>query len=95
MNTNGDLHVVLGATGGIGSALVEELVARGHRVRAVSRAIGLFSPFIRELAETMHQFEQPFYADASKYERAFGPCMPTAHEVAIGDTVAWFRSRAG
>ena len=26
MNTNGDLHVVLGATGGIGSALVGELV---------------------------------------------------------------------
>jgi nucleoside-diphosphate-sugar epimerase len=31
------LHVVFGATGGIGRALVEELVRRGDRVRAVSR----------------------------------------------------------
>ncbi|GAA3557729.1 NAD-dependent epimerase/dehydratase family protein [Nonomuraea rosea] len=32
-----DLHVVLGATGGVGAAVVAELTARGHRVRAVSR----------------------------------------------------------
>ena len=31
------LHVVFGATGGIGRAVVEELVRRGRRVRAVSR----------------------------------------------------------
>jgi nucleoside-diphosphate-sugar epimerase len=31
------LHVVLGATGGAGGALVRELAGRGHRVRAVSR----------------------------------------------------------
>ena len=31
------LHVVLGASGGIGGAVVRELVARGHRVRAVAR----------------------------------------------------------
>jgi nucleoside-diphosphate-sugar epimerase len=32
-----DLQVVLGATGGVGKAVVAELTARGHRVRAVSR----------------------------------------------------------
>ncbi|HEY1176802.1 MAG TPA: NAD-dependent epimerase/dehydratase family protein [Phytomonospora sp.] len=32
-----DLHVVLGATGAIGKAVVAELTARGHEVRAVSR----------------------------------------------------------
>lgn len=32
-----ELHVVLGATGGIGKAVVAELHARGHQVRAVSR----------------------------------------------------------
>ncbi|MDN3239633.1 NAD-dependent epimerase/dehydratase family protein [Glycomyces tritici] len=32
-----DLHVVLGATGAIGSSVVAELTARGHEVRAVSR----------------------------------------------------------
>ncbi len=31
------LHVVLGASGGIGGALVAELAHRGHRVRAVTR----------------------------------------------------------
>ncbi len=35
-----DLHVVVGATGGTGRALVHELVRRGHRVRAVSRSGG-------------------------------------------------------
>ena len=32
-----DLHVVLGGTGGVGSAVVRELVARGKRVRVVTR----------------------------------------------------------
>ncbi len=63
--------------------------------KAVIRAVGLFSPFIRELVETMYQFEKPFYADASKYERAFGPFRPTPHEEAVGHTLAWFRKREG
>jgi len=37
MGTENDLHVVLGASGGTGSAVVRELADRGHRVRAVSR----------------------------------------------------------
>ncbi|MCO1659793.1 NAD-dependent epimerase/dehydratase family protein [Pseudonocardia humida] len=39
-----DLHVVLGATGGIGRALVRELAAQGRRVRAVSRRLGTDLP---------------------------------------------------
>ncbi len=31
-------HVVFGASGGVGSALVRELLSRGKRVRAVSRS---------------------------------------------------------
>ena len=35
------VHLVLGATGGAGRALVREVVRRGHRVRSVScRAVG-------------------------------------------------------
>lgn len=37
MNTN-ELHVVLGARGGIGNALARELAAQGKRVRAVNRS---------------------------------------------------------
>jgi nucleoside-diphosphate-sugar epimerase len=37
MNAVDQLHVVFGATGGAGGALVRELASHGHRVRAVSR----------------------------------------------------------
>ncbi|MYS85537.1 NAD-dependent epimerase/dehydratase family protein [Embleya scabrispora] len=37
MSTGSDLHVVLGAGGAVGGAVVDELVARGRRVRAVNR----------------------------------------------------------
>jgi nucleoside-diphosphate-sugar epimerase len=37
MNVADQLHVVVGATGGAGGAVVSELAGRGHRVRAVSR----------------------------------------------------------
>ncbi len=34
------MHItVLGATGGIGNAIVDELAARGHEVTAVSRSV--------------------------------------------------------
>jgi nucleoside-diphosphate-sugar epimerase len=38
MMNSSDLHVVLGASGGLGSAVVRELVKQEKRVRAVSRA---------------------------------------------------------
>ena len=38
MNSYDELHVVLGGTGGLGSAVVEELVKKGKRVRSVSRS---------------------------------------------------------
>jgi uncharacterized protein YbjT (DUF2867 family) len=37
MNTDDRLHVVLGASGGLGSAVVQALVAQDKRVRAVFR----------------------------------------------------------
>ncbi|MQM25999.1 NAD-dependent epimerase/dehydratase family protein [Glycomyces albidus] len=69
-----DLHVVLGATGGIGAAVAAELTARGHRVRAVSRNAagpGGFSADITtpegaaaacEGAAVVYQCAQPPYA---------------------------------
>ena len=38
MSEANELHVVIGASGGTGSAIVRELVARGKRVRGVNRS---------------------------------------------------------
>ena len=79
--------------------LVSEETGRAVKASVTSRTtlrlIGLFSPFIRELAETVYQFEGPFVSDATKFERAFGPFEPTPHPEAVARTVAWFRKREG
>lgn len=54
---------------------------------------GLFNPVLRQLNETLYQFEQPFISDASKFEHMFGPCQPTPHVEAMQRTVDWFRRR--
>jgi NAD(P)-dependent dehydrogenase (short-subunit alcohol dehydrogenase family) len=137
VNVAGD-HVVIGAGGGTGSAVVHELAGRGVRVRAVTRSGtgdvpdgvhpaaepltgrqflellfeearkppkvavasrpmirlgGLFNPLVRELNETLYQFERPFVSDASKFQAAFGPFEPTPHRAAVSRTVDWFRRR--
>ena len=38
MNSDDKLHVVLGASGGLGSAVMRQLVQQGKRIRAVSRS---------------------------------------------------------
>jgi nucleoside-diphosphate-sugar epimerase len=58
-----ELHVVLGATGGIGRAVVAELTARGREVRAVSRH-----------AEGPHGFR----ADVTTAEGAAAACAGAA-----------------
>jgi nucleoside-diphosphate-sugar epimerase len=44
-----DLHVVLGATGGVGRTLVETLAGQGRHVRAVSRTLSTPSPDTRSV----------------------------------------------
>jgi hypothetical protein len=71
----------------------------GHRPklgvasRPMIRLAGLFSPVLRELNETLYQFEQPFICDASKFQCASGPFQPTPHAEAVNRTVDWFRRR--
>ena len=38
MTAANELHIVIGASGGTGGAIVRELVARGKRVRGVNRS---------------------------------------------------------
>jgi nucleoside-diphosphate-sugar epimerase len=68
-------------------------VKMGVASRPMLRVVGLFNPLLRELNETLYQFERPFVSDASKFQAAFGPFEATAHPEALRPTVAWFRRR--
>jgi nucleoside-diphosphate-sugar epimerase len=63
----------------------------GVASRPMIRLAGLFNPFLRELNETLYQFQRPFVSDASKFQHAFGPFEPTPHPEAVRRTVDWFR----
>jgi nucleoside-diphosphate-sugar epimerase len=56
------------------------------------RALGLFNPTIRELHETMYQFNQPFVMDSSAMTETFG-LTPTSIEASLDATIAWFKGR--
>jgi len=79
-----------------------ELVAGdvGHPVGVRSlpklavRALGLFNPTIRELAELSYEFDEPFVLDTTKYESTFG-AAGTPLSTAISATVAWYQNRNG
>jgi nucleoside-diphosphate-sugar epimerase len=81
---------------------VLELVAGeiGHPVAVRSlpklavRALGLFNPMLRGLAEMAYEFEQPFVLDTTKYQSTFGTDS-TPLSTAITATVDWYRSRDG
>lgn len=62
----------------------------GTTSRAMVRMAGVFVPLIREVRETMYQWERPWVVDDSKFQNAFGPFDATPHETAIKPTVAWF-----
>jgi nucleoside-diphosphate-sugar epimerase len=59
---------------------------------AVVRAAGLFSPMMRELRETSHQFARPFVMDSSAFTATFG-LTPTPVDDALKATVAWWQAR--
>jgi nucleoside-diphosphate-sugar epimerase len=76
-------------------ALVYEAAGLAPKVgvasRPMIRLVGVFNPLVRELNETLYQFERPFVSDASKFQGAFGPFEPTSHQEAVQRTVEWFR----
>ncbi|RAM38962.1 NAD-dependent epimerase/dehydratase family protein [Arthrobacter globiformis] len=65
------------------------------KVRAVPgwvlRTLGLFSADMRELSETLYQFQRPFVMDSTASEEQFG-LYPTPLPVAAKTTVEWWRS---
>jgi hypothetical protein len=79
-----------------------ELIARdlGHPVGVRSlpklavRALGLFNPMMRELAEMSYEFDQPFVLDTTKYQSTFTTAT-TPLTTAVPATVAWYQNRNG
>ena len=57
------------------------------------RALGLFTPMMRELAEMSYQFDEPFVLDTTKYQSVFGTDS-TPLSAAVGATVAWYQKRS-
>ncbi|MGV8967002.1 MAG: NAD-dependent epimerase/dehydratase family protein [Cellulomonas sp.] len=56
------------------------------------RAMGLFSPMMRELPEVAYQFERPFVLDSTAAQDRFG-LAPTDWEVVLKEVVDYYRSR--
>ncbi|HEY3575157.1 MAG TPA: NAD-dependent epimerase/dehydratase family protein [Arthrobacter sp.] len=57
----------------------------------VLRTLGLFSADMRELSETLYQFERPFVMDSAASEEQLG-LHPTPLGVAARATVEWWRA---
>lgn len=74
--------------------LVGEAIGQPVKIQTVPKfmlqLLGLFNADIREVAEMVYQFEEPFVVDASKFTQAFGQ-QATALPAAIQATVAWWR----
>jgi nucleoside-diphosphate-sugar epimerase len=58
------------------------------------RAMGLFSPILRELAEMAYQWDEPFVVDDRRFRARFG-LGPTPLEEGARETVAWARRAFG
>jgi nucleoside-diphosphate-sugar epimerase len=58
----------------------------------VLRAMGIFSKDLRELAETLYQFDKPFIMDSAASQAALG-LRPTPLPEAAAATVAWWRAQ--
>ena len=56
--------------------------------RAVLRAMGLFMPIVREVAEMAYQWDAPYVLDDSRFRAAFGG-TPTPFDTVVATTAAW------
>jgi len=61
--------------------------------KLVLRALGVVNPMMRELAEMVYEFEEPFVLDTTKYESTFG-AAGTPLDIALKETVTWYQTQA-
>jgi nucleoside-diphosphate-sugar epimerase len=59
--------------------------------RWLLRSIGVFSPFMREVAEMAYQWDVPFVIDDTRFRETFG-YGATPIEQAVAETAAWARA---
>ncbi|AXJ08867.1 NAD-dependent epimerase/dehydratase family protein [Arthrobacter sp. PM3] len=80
----------------IAGAFAAAAGARAPRISAIPgwalKAMAAFSPDMRELAETLYQFEHPFVMDSTASQAALG-VAPTPLDKAAAATVAWWGSQ--
>ena len=80
----------------LAQALARAAGRKEPKVRTVPRwlvrAAGVFSTDMRELAETLYQFERPFVMDSAASETALG-VHPTPLDAAAAATVEWWRQQ--
>jgi nucleoside-diphosphate-sugar epimerase len=67
---------------------------RAPKIRRMPRAgfaaAGLFSPLMREVLEVLHQKEEPYVVDGSRFQAAFS-FKPTKLEEGVRRTIEWYR----
>jgi len=62
--------------------------------RVALRALGLFAPLLREVAEMAYQWDAPYLVDDSRFRAAFGQ-TPTPVDEVIAATAAWAKATYG
>jgi nucleoside-diphosphate-sugar epimerase len=79
-------------------AIIERVAAEVGRTvgirrvpTSIVRAMGVFSPMMRGLAEMSYEFEESFVLDTTRYRSTFGTDI-TPLATAIAETVGWYRS---
>lgn len=78
-----------------GPRLFRLRAAAGHPPRAraagrgMVRALGLFSPLLRELVEMMYLFETPVILDDAKLRAVLPDVRHTPYDEGIRATIAW------
>ena len=64
------------------------------RVQAIPnlllKTLAVFNPMMREVAEMLYEFEEPFIVDGTRFVHSFGNTTTPLHD-AISATVEWFR----
>lgn len=77
-------------------AIIRELTGYKKSFRTISkgmiRFLGIFSPFMREVAEMMYLTESPVILSGEKYEKAINRLPRTPYKKGIQETISWMKN---